>query len=66
MNRQLITEQVASLGRFDRIDVADDVSNRYVRSRELFDKPRVAIDPRYRERVAMSFKLLRDRKVRSA
>src|SRR5213594_401516 len=32
--------------RLDRIDIADDVGNRYIRGRELFDEPDLARQPR--------------------
>ena len=55
MNRQLVAEQMSALRGLDRIDVADDVGNGHIRRRQLFYKPRVAIDPGNVRRVTMQF-----------
>src|SRR5438105_8960344 len=53
MNCQLIAEEVSALRGFDRIDVANDISNRHIRRGQLFDKARIAIDPGDWRRVLM-------------
>src|SRR6185503_8802901 len=55
MNRQFVAEQMSTFRRFDRINVADDVGDGHVRSRQLLDEPRVAIDPGNRRRLLMQF-----------
>ena len=43
---------------FDRVNVADNVGNRHIRRRELFDKTLFAIDPVNLCFVAVQFDLL--------
>src|SRR5437588_11409448 len=45
MNRQFVAEQVPAFGGLDGIDVADNVCDGDVRSLQLFDKARIAINP---------------------
>jgi hypothetical protein len=53
VDRQLVTQQMAALRCFDRIDVADDVRDGHVRRGEFFNKASVAIDPVDVDRVAV-------------
>src|ERR1700733_11900343 len=52
VNGQFIRQVASTACRPNRIDVADDVGDRYVRSRELLDETQVARHPRDRSRIA--------------
>jgi len=45
MNGQFIAKQMPALGRFDRVDVADNICDGHIRRCKFFDKAAVAMYP---------------------